>query len=76
MILLTYVTSKNKQLKKKPQQTHRKTDQMCGYQRWRVGELEEGSKTYKLPAIRQINSRDAMYNMMTIANTTVWYIGK
>ena len=34
------------QLYFKKKQTHRKRDQFCGYQRWRVGEgeLDEGSE--------------------------------
>ena len=28
-------------------------------------------KRYKLPVIRQINTRHVMYNMMTIVNTAV-----
>ena len=31
-------------------------------------------KWYKLPVIHQISTRDVIYNMMTIANTALWYI--
>ena len=37
---------------------------------WREGELDESRhKRHKLPVIRQISTRDAMYNMMNISNT-------
>ena len=31
-------------------------------------------KSYKLPVIRQIHTRDVMHNMTAIVNTAVWYI--
>ena len=34
-------------------------------------EVEEGGQRYKLPVIRQINTRDVMYNIGTIVNTAV-----
>ena len=33
-------------------------------------------KSYKLPALRQISTRDVMCNMITIVNTAVLYIRK
>ena len=34
------------------------------------GELDEGVKKYKLQL--ELNTRDAMYNMINIINTVVW----
>ena len=41
--------------------------------------LEEGNwmkviKRCKFPVIRQVSTGDVMYNMMTVANTALWYI--
>ena len=33
-------------------------------------------KRYKLPVIRQISTRDVMYNIMNITNAAVCYITK
>lgn len=48
----------------------RNRDQICGYQRWRVGvrELEEVVKRHQLPVI---GHWDPMYNTVTVANTAV-----
>ena len=48
-------------------------------QRWegRVkGSWRKEIKRYKPPIIRDINTKDAMYYMITIANVDVWYTGK
>ena len=56
--------------------THRKRDQTVVTSHGDEGELEEGDQRWKLPVTRQINTRDVMYNMMTIVSTAVQYIGK
>ena len=49
--------------------THRKRDQTCGYHRCLEGELKKVAKSYTLPVIREIITRDVTYNMMTIAKS-------
>ena len=42
-----------------------------------IGRIEEvgmGVKRYKCPVIRQISTRDIVYNMRTIVNTVAWCI--
>ena len=39
-----------------------------------LGKWMKAVKRYKLPVIRQISSRDVMYNMINIINTAVCYI--
>ena len=41
---------------------------------WLEGELDEGSQNVQIPIIRQINTKDVMYNMINIINTAVCYI--
>ena len=36
----------------------------------------KGVKTYRIPVIRQISIRGAMYNMINMVNTVACYIGK
>ena len=43
---------------------------------WWWGKWEMLVKVHKLPAIRLINSKNLMYNMVTIINNTVLYIWK
>ena len=38
---------------------------------WGVGKMSEGSQRYKLSIIKQIKSRDVLYNMVTIVNNIV-----
>ena len=48
-------------------QTHRKRDQICGNQGQEVrggGIGGRQSKSYKIPAIRQLSPRDTMYHMI------------
>lgn len=69
MILLTCGLSKS--------QTHRKTDQIGGFQGFVEGRNGEMLvKIYKFPFIRLITSRYLMYSMMTIINNTVLYTWK
>ena len=53
--------------------THRKRDQTCGYHRWLEGESKKVAKSYTLPVIREIITRDVTYNMMTVANSATRY---
>ena len=71
-MIITYTWNLNKQ-KKTQKQTHRKTDQTCGYQRRGVGKgnWRKVVKRYKLPLVKQISTSDVTRNMMTIANTAV-----
>ena len=61
------------QLYLKNKQTHRKRDQICGYQRW-DGKWLMVVKRYKLPVIRKISTRDVNYNMINIINTALCYM--
>ena len=47
VLQISYTSKTNKQ-------THRKRDEICGYQRWGMGEeeLDEGSNRYSLPVTR------------------------
>ena len=52
-------------------QTHRERSQICGYQG--EGELSEDGKNVQTLSYR-INSRNVMYTMINIINTTICYI--
>ena len=41
---------------------------------WGNGKLDEDSQKYKLPVIREMSTRDVMYNMINIINTAVCYL--
>ena len=52
------------------QQTHRKRDQICDYQRWGEGRMDEDSQ--KVQNYRsKISTRNAMYNMINVINTDI-----
>ena len=77
VLYINYISKTNKQTNK---QTHRKRDQICGYQSCaglgggRKGDWIKVVKKYKLPGIGSISTRDAMYNMINIIDTAVCYI--
>ena len=63
--------------KEQKNQTHRKRDQTCGYQRQRGGgrgNCKKMIKRYKLQLIRYLSTREVMYNMMITPNVAVRYI--
>ena len=63
-------------LKKKKKPTHRKRDQICGYQRWRVGDgkLDEDSQKGQSSSSKINKYSGYMYNMINIIITTTCYI--
>ena len=65
--------------KKQTEKQDRYREQIGGCQ-WqvveRISEMCEGSQKYKLPVIKEINSEDVMYSMVTTVNNNILYIQK
>lgn len=59
---------------KNKNKTHRKRDQICGYQRWRMDETDEGgqkerSSSYRINKYGACNVQHDYH-----VNTAIWYI--
>ena len=75
VVLLVSYTSKTKKERNKL----RKRDQICAYQRQRVGSRGnwmKAVKRYKFLVIRYISTKDGIYSMINIINIAVCFIWK